>query len=236
MAEGVHQSVWKTLGAPGGKTPSQTRGITGLVYKSVQGITQLVGNSLDAVLGKLQPLFDAADNAKPGTPEREAVLAALNGVMGDRLAESGNPLATTMTLRHRGLPLNKGLKWQPLPPDLKTTSKVLLLCHGLCMNDLQWRTEGDTPHDHGTVLARELGYTPIYLRYNTGLHTSQNGAEFSTLLEQLVTDLGKTIVMVTHDPKAAQRAGRVVELEKGVLVAAAALPAAALSANALAAD
>ncbi|MEY4883025.1 MAG: hypothetical protein RIS34_879 [Pseudomonadota bacterium] len=198
ITEGVHQSIWKTLGAPGGKTPTQTRGITGLVYKSVRGITQLVGNSLDAVLGKLEPLFDAANNAKPGTPEREAVLAALNGVMGDRLADSSNPLATTMSLRHRGAPLNKGLKWQPLPPDLKTTGKVLLLIHGLCMNDLQWQTPTQTqpqteaeapagaPHDHGAALARELGYTPLYLRYNTGLHTSQNGHELSRLLELLV--------------------------------------------------
>ena len=46
-------------------------------------------------------------------------------------------------------------------------------------------------------------------------HTAE---DVLTLLEQLVTDLGKTIVMVTHDPKAASRARRVVELEKGVLV------------------
>ena len=39
-----------------------------------------------------------------------------------------------------------------------------------------------------------------------------------SLLEQLVADLGKTIVMVTHDPKAAARAQRMVHLEKGVLV------------------
>ena len=38
------------------------------------------------------------------------------------------------------------------------------------------------------------------------------------LLQQLVHELGKTIVMVTHDPKAAARAGRMVHLEKGVLV------------------
>ena len=38
------------------------------------------------------------------------------------------------------------------------------------------------------------------------------------LLDQLVLELGKTIVMVTHDPKAAARARRVVHLEKGVLV------------------
>ena len=46
-------------------------------------------------------------------------------------------------------------------------------------------------------------------------HTAE---DVLSLLEQLVTALGKTIVMVTHDPKAASRAGRVVELEKGVLV------------------
>ena len=36
------------------------------------------------------------------------------------------------------------------------------------------------------MLAAELGYTPIYLRYNTGLHTSQNGHQLATLLEQLL--------------------------------------------------
>jgi hypothetical protein len=38
MAEGVTQSVWSTLGAPSGKGKDQTRGITGLVYKSIQGV------------------------------------------------------------------------------------------------------------------------------------------------------------------------------------------------------
>ena len=42
--------------------------------------------------------------------------------------------------------------------------------------------------------------------------------EVLSLLDQLVHELGKTIVMVTHDPKAAARAGRMVHLEKGVLV------------------
>ena len=46
-------------------------------------------------------------------------------------------------------------------------------------------------------------------------HTAE---DVLTLLEQLVTGLGKTIVIVTHDPKAASHAQRVVELEKGLLV------------------
>jgi putative ABC transport system ATP-binding protein len=42
--------------------------------------------------------------------------------------------------------------------------------------------------------------------------------EILGLLEQLNADLGKTIIMVTHDPKAAEKAHRLVHLEKGVLV------------------
>jgi len=43
--------------------------------------------------------------------------------------------------------------------------------------------------------------------------------EILGLLERLNDELGKTILMVTHDPKAAERAHRIVQLEKGVLVA-----------------
>ena len=43
-----------------------------------------------------------------------------------------------------------------------------------------------TEHDHGAVLARDLGYTPLYLHYNSGLHTSTNGRALSGLLEALL--------------------------------------------------
>jgi len=42
--------------------------------------------------------------------------------------------------------------------------------------------------------------------------------EILALLERLHVELGKTIIMVTHDPKAAEKAQRLVHLEKGVLV------------------
>jgi putative ABC transport system ATP-binding protein len=42
--------------------------------------------------------------------------------------------------------------------------------------------------------------------------------EILALLERLNRDLGKTIILVTHDPKAAEHARRLVHLEKGVLV------------------
>lgn len=202
IAEEVHQSVWRTLGVPGGKAAGQTRGLTGLVYQSVRAVTQLVGKGLDVALGKLQPLRASVEDNAPGTAEREAVLAVLNGVLGDRLAASHSPLATPMTLRYRDVPLT----WQTLPPIPDASGKILLLIHGLCMNDLQWRTQvkpqsqtnpsGSAADfeaasevqllDHGAALAAALGCSPVYLRYNSGLHTSQNGHELSAQLEQLV--------------------------------------------------
>lgn len=183
IAEGAHQSVWDALGVSGGAAPGQTGGLTGLVYRAVHGATRLLGKGVDGALAVLLPLLESAEHAAPGTPQREAVLAALNGVMGDRLVASQNPLATPMRLRYQGVALN----WQAPAPMPQATGKVLLLIHGLCMNDLQWHTQhAGQVVDHGEALACALGYTPVYLRYNSGLHTSQNGHELSNQLEQLV--------------------------------------------------
>ena len=183
IAEGVHQSVWASMGVPGGKDAGQTRGITRFVYQAVRGITQRLGDGAQTVLDKLAPLLESTEQAAPGSPQREAVLAALNGVMGDRLRLDGSPLATPMTLRYQGAALD----WQALAPMPDAGGKVLLLIHGLCMNDLQWQAQhGAQTVNHGTALARELGYTPVYLRYNSGLHVSENGRELATQLEQLL--------------------------------------------------
>lgn len=179
VAEGVHQSVRGTLGLPRGAQPGRTGGLTGLVYQSIRGVTKLVDAGLQAGLARLEPFFSAS---APGTEvlwEREAVLAALNGVMGDRLQQDNNPLCTHMGWYQQGLPLDA----RALGAAGTATGKLLVLVHGLCMNDLQWQHGG---HDHGAHLAQALGYTPVYLRYNTGQHISTNGAELSALLESLV--------------------------------------------------
>ncbi len=179
------------MAVPGGKAPGQTRGLTGFVYRAVHGVTALVGHALEAAFTRLEPLLANLMDAPPETPQREAMLAALNGVLGDRLAQQHNPLATPMTLRLNG----KALDWQDptclsdLATDTTLQPKVLLVIHGLCMNDLQWQSPGthagDAPLDPGADLAAALGYTPLYLRYNSGLHTSENGALLSAQLELL---------------------------------------------------
>ena len=178
LVQAMHQTIGggpKVLGQP---LAAPTRIITNIVYGGIKGVTQLVGAGIDLALAQLQPVLG---ESAPGS-EREAVLAALNGVLGDYLSETANPLAIEMRLRRDGHPLS--LEKPALAGALPAASgKLAVLSHGSCMNDLQWSRQG---HDHGAALARDLGYTPVYLHYNSGLHISVNGRAFAALLEALV--------------------------------------------------
>src|SRR5207344_839581 len=139
------------------------------VYRAVRGTTRAVGHGLDALWAAVP------SHTGLSSPEREAFVAALHGVWGDHLAKTGNPLAIAMSLRSGGQPYEATLR--------APTRKLLVLVHGLAMNDLQWTRRN---HDHGQALARDLGFTPVHLHYNSGRHVSHNGREFAALLDDLV--------------------------------------------------
>lgn len=188
IVEGVHQSVWDTLDFPGRqnsdrKTPGKTSGVTGAVYGLIHGITRLTGKSADSVMTGLQVVFEPTENGAPRTPREETFLSVLNGVMGDRLVENNNPLAIPMTLRYREMVLDFQVPFAA--PG--ASGKVLLLIHGSCMNDLQRHArQSNYVNEPGEILTAALGYSPVYVRYNSGLHISQNGQELSAQLERLL--------------------------------------------------
>jgi pimeloyl-ACP methyl ester carboxylesterase len=178
VVEAMHRTIASGPAVLGAPLRGPATRLTGAVYGGIRGVAALVGTAVDSALGRLAPLLG---QSVPG-PEREAVLAALNGVLGDYLQETGNPLAIEMRLRHAGQPL--ALEPEALRavfPD--AGGRLVVLVHGSSMNDLQWRREG---HDHGAALARDLGLTPLSLHYNTGLHVSTNGRALSDLLERTV--------------------------------------------------
>ncbi len=182
LVEAMHATITQ-------RPAQRTDGITGLVYQAIRGTTQLVGGGIDAALELLGPSFHDPELS----PEREAMLAAVNGAWGDHLAATGNPLAIPMRLRSGGRPLQPGLG----------AGKLLILVHGLCLNDLQWNRKG---HDHGAALAHDPAlaqdrYAPLYLHYNSGLHISTNGRAFANVLETLVAEWPaevEEIVIVGH--------------------------------------
>lgn len=200
LVEAVHARVLNGPLAAGAHGPDRTGGLTGLVYRSIRGVTRVVGAGADELLGLLEPALPRLS----GLPQGEALLSALNGVLGDTLERTHNPLAIPMTLRRAGqdLVLERAALAAALPAG---ANRPLVLIHGLCMNDQQWRRpiddDGKITHDRGAALARDLGFTPLYLRYNTGRHISSNGQSLADLLETLVAQwpgdlLGLTLL--TH--------------------------------------
>jgi hypothetical protein len=178
LVEALHERIARLPGLGAASADGRTGGVTGLVYRTIRATAHAVGGGLDALVGRLAPAL--ATDASP--PAREAVVAALNGVLGDHLAATDNPLAIPMTLRQAGRPLviERAALAQRLP---QAGGDLLVLLHGLCMNDLQWSRAG---HDHGAALERAGGFTPLYLNYNSGLHVSTNGRALAQLLEQLL--------------------------------------------------
>lgn len=113
-------------------------------------------------------------------------LGALNGAIGDRLARDGNPLALEMSFR----------AWRS---DEPATPRLAVFVHGLCETDEAWRLGSEQPY--GARLRDELGYTPLYLRYNTGLRIPANGRRLAELLDEVVREWPvpvEEVVLVGH--------------------------------------
>jgi pimeloyl-ACP methyl ester carboxylesterase len=179
LVEAMHAAIARPDLGLRSSAPERTTGITGLVFRSIRGVTGLTGNVIDTMLAQ-----DTITHPRTSA-QREAIVAALNGVLGDHLAATGNPLALPMRLHHAGKPLALGTDalTDALTDAIPNPGpKLVVLVHGLCMNDLQWTRDG---HDHGRMLAESLGYTPLYLHYNTGLSIAANGQRFAESLQQM---------------------------------------------------
>jgi triacylglycerol lipase len=113
----------------------------------------------------------------------ETTLALLNGLCGDYLRRTGNGLATEMACYRAGRPiaLQRDAIARAYP---EPTARIALLVHGvMCSEDIFTLPDGS---DYGSLLARDLGFTPLYLRYNSGRAIADNGAELSALLSGLL--------------------------------------------------
>lgn len=112
----------------------------------------------------------------------DATLAILNGAIGDYLSRTGNGLATETSLVPRigAEPLT--LERAPLARTCpRASARVALLVHGLMCTETIWEMADGS--DYGAGLARDLAYTPVYVRYNSGLAIADNGARLSAALD-----------------------------------------------------
>jgi triacylglycerol lipase len=101
----------------------------------------------------------------------------LNGLLGDHLARTGNGLATGLSLIDGGVPIE--------PAKLKVGSqRAVLLVHGLMGTETAWAFPDGS--DYASRLHRDLGFTALRLRYNSGRAIAESGAALSALLDDLI--------------------------------------------------
>lgn len=187
LVEQMHHTI--QMGHPplGTSRAGKTSGLTGFVYRSIRSTTRLLGQGLDAGMA---PVIKLLPEEEISSTIRDGFVSAVNGVYGDHLVKTDNPLAIRMSLRQAGQALNL--------EQLASTGKVLLMVHGLCLNEGHWTRD---EHNHGEALAADLGYTPVYLRYNTGLPIADNGRSLAGMLENLLREWPqpvKELVIVGH--------------------------------------
>lgn len=183
VVEKMHRTIQLRPGPLSVSTPERTLGITGLVYRGVRAGIRLLGQTIDASLSALTVLAPEGESS----PVLNAYRSAANGVYGDYLLHSGNPLAIDMNLRYRNRKVEPADSKSMLErlSNTESASKLLVLVHGACMTDRHWN---NGRHDHGVALANDLGYLPLYLRYNSGLQIASNGRALAELLETLINN------------------------------------------------
>ena len=180
LARDVHRAaagrVFGALGLLGAPARVMHDGISRAAYWSVgSGLRAPLAAGAGALARATRGAMPMADSRGGGL-----ALAALNGAIGDTLEPE---LALELSIRRRG----RAVDTDPAGlaeafPD--ATPKLALFVHGLCESEDAWRLRRPT---YGSRLRDELDYTPVYVRYNSGLRVSDNGRRLAEVLEQLVS-------------------------------------------------
>jgi pimeloyl-ACP methyl ester carboxylesterase len=182
MHAGIAERVWRAVGPGAVPVRLVHDRVASRAYEAARG---LAGGAVRAGARALSAAQPAESRSIERTVAGRAVVGAINGLWGDTLLRRRNRLTLTMTLRAAGgdvEPTSAALA----PAFSHPTSRLAVFVHGLCETDDAWMLGGRRHVPYGFRLQAELGYAPLYVRYNTGLHISENGRELAELLERVV--------------------------------------------------
>ena len=186
MHAGIAGRVFSSIGPAASPTRTIHDGITRAVYTGVdrglRGVTHAAGVVAAEIWGDEtdEPLESRTDSVG-------AAIAAVNGIYGDELNDLENPLAGAMVIRSDGksVAVTTAALAAAYP---EATGRVVVFVHGWCMNEQAWSRhprDTDDTRSYGQRLREDLGFSPVLLRYNTGLHISVNGRTLAGVLDLL---------------------------------------------------
>jgi pimeloyl-ACP methyl ester carboxylesterase len=202
MHEGIAGRPFEILGPAAAPVRVIHDGVARAVYTGVRGGLRAAASGGARMAARGAP----EDGPELGSaPRGSMALGALNGLYGNHLSGRHNGLGLQMQIRRQGRtvpPTRSGLS--SAYPDC--TSRIVVFVHGLCETDEAWwimtrNRDGVRRRNYGERLQDELSFTPVYLRYNTGLRISENGRGLARLIDDLVTGWPvriEEIVLVGH--------------------------------------
>ncbi len=182
--EQVHRAIGGRAFGAAGPASVPARLVHDSIAQGTYRAVRTAGSAAGALGGQAAALITRGGQPAGRAPAGNLALAALNAVAGDRLGPALAPLVITMAVRADGCDL--GLTPRGLGAAFPhATPKLAVFVHGLAETENSWqRRAGDCP-PYGERLAAEFGYTPVYVRYNTGRHVSESGHDLDGLLAAL---------------------------------------------------
>lgn len=191
-AQGLHRAVagrvFGALGPLAAPVRGAHDGISGIVYAAVRGAAR--AGFAAAAAGVRAGAGGAEVRPLSRTRRGRLAVGAVNALLGDRLDARGSDLAIAMSVRAGGrdLPCARGELEKAFPA---AGARIAVFLHGLGENEELW----------SPALAGEPGLTRLFVRYNSGLHVSDNGRRLAALLEALLAAwpvAGADLVLVGH--------------------------------------
>ncbi|MBC8082420.1 MAG: alpha/beta hydrolase [Hymenobacter sp.] len=145
--------------------------------------------------------FTTADYLyRAGQANRHFTLPVLNGAFGDQLVEHDDRRAIRMSFRRHAADVPvAALRLQPTPEG--RPRKTVVFLHGLMGDEMIWQAGSAGGPRYGPRLQQDTDACCLYVRYNTGLHISQNGRQLHTLLTELLATFPAAIgdlILVGH--------------------------------------
>jgi len=215
------------------------RGLAKSYWRGPLEIPVLTGIDLDIVRGGYYALMGPSGSGKttllnliagidrPSGGELEVCGFALNQLNDDQLAGWRSRYVGFIFQNYNLIPVLSAFENVELPlllSDLGRAERRRRVLRALSLVNLTDRMDNyprqlSGGQEQRVAIARAIVHDPelIVADEPTGALDASNAEEVMVLLEHLNQELGKTIVLVTHDPKAALHARTQIHLEKGVL-------------------
>ena len=155
-------------------------GVTGAVYGGVSAVARAGSRGLRALARR------GVGAPTEATFAGRQVLSAVNGLVGAELDAVDDPAAITMGLRvgGRDVAADHASLAAAYP---EATGRLVLFLHGLSESDESWLRRSDrVGSTYAERLRADTDWTPLTLRYNTGLHVSDNGTQLVALVDRLI--------------------------------------------------